>query len=116
MLRGRKNFENLFSKGRKFRTGYLRFLFMENGTAFNRVAFIAGKRSGNSCFRNYSRRIFREIYRKKKDRLKTGFDIAVILTDPEFHKLDFTERTKEMSYGLERIAGQRLAGEANQKR
>ena len=107
ILRGKKNFEILFRNGRKFRTGHLKFLSLENKTSLNRVAFVAGKKSGKSCFRNYSRRIFREIYRRMKDRLRTGLDIAVILIDPEFHKLDFTERTKEMSFGLERIAGQK---------
>lgn len=53
--------------------------YKENGLSYNRVVFCLVKNFKNSVDRNKAKRIIREIYRKNKGLLKTGYDLAFIL-------------------------------------
>lgn len=53
--------------------------YIENGLSYNRVVFCLVKNFKNSVDRNKAKRIIREIYRKNKGLLKTGYDLAFIL-------------------------------------
>ena len=50
-----------------------------NGLETGRFAVTTVRKFGNAVQRNYARRILKEIYRKSKQDLPTGFDIIVIL-------------------------------------
>ena len=52
--------------------------YKKNGLPYNRIAFLASKKVGNSVERNRARRLIRENYRFLKDDIRTGYDIIFI--------------------------------------
>ncbi len=76
ILRGRKNFQLLFEKGKKFEGRYLRCLFLQNpawreeaGNSIAKIRFaVAVSRSiRRAVDRNRIKRLVRESYRKNKE-------------------------------------------------
>ena len=55
---------------------------MENGRNHNRLGISVSKKIGNSVVRHTFCRKIREIFRLKKDRTRTGFDIIIIARNP----------------------------------
>lgn len=51
---------------------------MKNGLDYNRTAFLASKKVGNSVQRNRARRLMRECWRKHRDDLPAGYDFIII--------------------------------------
>lgn len=52
--------------------------YKKNGLEYNRIAFLASKKVGNSVERNRARRLIRENYRFLKDDIRQGYDIIFI--------------------------------------
>lgn len=50
----------------------------KNELPYNRIAFLASKKVGNSVTRNRARRLMKESYRHLSDRLAVGYDIIFI--------------------------------------
>lgn len=77
---GRKSdITRVFRRGRAVRCSGLQLRVVENGLDYNRVAFTCVRKFGSSVARNRAKRIAREIYRKRKGSLKTGYDLAFVL-------------------------------------
>ena len=106
ILRGKRNFEYLFQEGRKHRAPCLNFTFAENGLTYNRIAPLVSNRFGNSVFRNYVRRAIKEIYRRHKMELRTGYDICILLNDRQFESRSFADKRRLVMNGLKKVTDQ----------
>ena len=51
---------------------------MKNGLSYNRTAFLASKKVGNSVERNRARRLMKENFRIYRDKIEEGYDIIFI--------------------------------------
>ncbi|MDO4485869.1 MAG: ribonuclease P protein component [Bacillota bacterium] len=78
ILRKKDDFTLIYKKGKSIGERYIVLFYRKNNLSYNRTAFLASKKVGNSVIRNRSRRLMRESYRFLKDDLKTGYDIIFI--------------------------------------
>ena len=78
ILRKQEDFTRLYKKGRSTGSRHLVLLYRKNGLSFNRKAFLASKKVGNSVCRNRARRLMREAFRKTEAELPTGYDFLLI--------------------------------------
>ena len=75
-----KDFRAVYEKGRKGFSGGSAMVVLENGLGYNRLGFSISKRNfKHAVTRNRIRRLFREVYRKNKLDLRTGFDMVLII-------------------------------------
>lgn len=78
ILRRKDDFSAVYKKGRSVGERYIVLFYKKNGLPYNRIAFLASKKVGNSVERNRARRLIRENYRFLKDDIRTGYDIIFI--------------------------------------
>jgi ribonuclease P protein component len=78
ILRRKKDFSILYSRGKSIGDKYVVLFYKKNGLSYNRVAFLASKKVGNSVFRNRARRLMKESYRDLEKEFKTGHDLIII--------------------------------------
>lgn len=78
ILRRKKDFSILYSRGKSVGDKYVVLFYKKNGLSYNRVAFLASKKVGNSVFRNRARRLMKESYRDLEKEFKTGYDLIII--------------------------------------
>ena len=78
VLRNRNDFKRIYQKGRSIGDRYVVLFFMKNGLDYNRTAFLASKKVGNSVQRNRARRLMRECWRKNRENLPAGYDFIII--------------------------------------
>ena len=63
-IKSRKEFEKVFSRGRRYGHRLVRVTVLRNDNeAHGKVAFVAAKRLGNAVFRNRCKRVLREAAR-----------------------------------------------------
>ncbi|MCM8761137.1 MAG: ribonuclease P protein component [Candidatus Omnitrophica bacterium] len=75
-----RDFRIAYKKGRSLRKDGLVLYFLANGLSYNRVGFsISSSTVKLATLRNRIRRLFREVYRRKKTSMKTAFDIILIV-------------------------------------
>ena len=78
VLRKQEDFTRLYKNGRSSGTRYLVLLTRKNGLSYNRKAFLASKKVGNSVCRNRARRLMKEAFRKTEAELPVGYDFLLI--------------------------------------
>lgn len=78
VLRDKKDFSALYNKGKSVGERCLVLIYRKNGLSYNRRAFLASKKVGNSVIRNRARRLLRESFRSVSEDLKLGYDILFI--------------------------------------
>ena len=78
VLRGKHVFDAVYKRGRSKGGKYIVVFYKKNDLPYNRIAFLASKKVGNSVVRHRAARLMRESYRHIKDRLVTGYDIIFI--------------------------------------
>lgn len=78
ILRRKEDFDLIYKKGRSVGERYIVLFYMKNGLSYNRIAFLASKKVGNSVVRNRARRLMKESYRQIFERLAVGYDIIFI--------------------------------------
>ena len=78
VLRKKKDFSTLYSRGKSVGDKYVVLFYKKNGLPYNRVAFLASKKVGNSVFRNRARRLMKESYRELQKECRTGYDLIII--------------------------------------
>ena len=78
VLRKQEDFTRLYKTGRSSGTRYLVLLTRKNGLSYNRKAFLASKKVGNSVCRNRARRLMKEAFRKTEAELPVGYDFLLI--------------------------------------
>jgi len=78
VLRKKKDFSTLYSRGKSVGDKYVVLFYKKNGLPYNRVAFLASKKVGNSVFRNRARRLMKESYRELQKEFRIGYDLIII--------------------------------------
>ena len=62
-IKSKRDFERVFSRGRRYNDALLRIRVAQREGSPGRVAFVAAKRLGNAVFRNRCKRVLREAAR-----------------------------------------------------
>ena len=78
ILRRKDDFSSIYKKGKSIGERYIVLFYKRNGLSYNRIAFLASKKVGNSVERNRARRLMKENYRFLKSHIKNGYDIVFI--------------------------------------
>jgi len=88
-LRRRKDFDNVFRRGRAFSNNLLVLRSLASGLPHNRYGFVTSKRVGNAVARNRVRRRLKEALRPLD--VEPGWDVVVSAKAPaakaDFHEL-----------------------------
>ena len=78
ILRKQNEFSKIYNKGKTITSEYVVVFYIKNELGYNRRAFIASKKIGNSVERNRARRLIREFYRKNSDNFKKSCDYIFV--------------------------------------
>jgi ribonuclease P protein component len=78
VLRKKKDFSALYNKGKSAGGKYVVLFYRKNNLGYNRKAFLASKKVGDSVRRNRARRLMKESFRLLADTLPVGYDILFI--------------------------------------
>ena len=78
VLRKKKDFTAIYNKGRSIGEKYVVLFTRKNNLEYNRTAFLASKKVGNSVSRNRARRLMKESYRELEPNLDSGYDLIWI--------------------------------------
>ena len=77
-MRKKTDFDSLYNKGKSVGDRYVVLFYRKNSLPYNRTAFLASKKVGNSVCRNRARRLMREAYRTLAEQCGTGYDLVII--------------------------------------
>lgn len=78
VLRNRKDFGRIYGKGKSVGERYVVLFFIRNRLGYNRRAFLASKKVGNSVQRNRARRLIRQSWKNIEEKLPEGYDFIII--------------------------------------
>lgn len=76
-IQKREEFRLIYSKGVKHSSGSFSLFVLGNGYGKGRLGITVTKRVGKAHTRNKVKRIFREIFRKNKEKLGKNIDIII---------------------------------------
>ena len=103
ILRKKEDFDAIYKAGRSVPDRYIVLFYRKNDLPYNRTAFLASKKVGNSVHRNRAKRLMKESYRLNLEKFSTGYDLIFIarntingkkLRDVEKSMLNAAERGK----------------------
>ncbi len=90
-LKNKKDFDNVFKKGRRVKGDFLFLKILENNLDASRFAFVVGlKISKKAVIRNKIKRRLRYIVREKFSDIQKGIDVMII-TLPGIENQDFQQ-------------------------
>jgi ribonuclease P protein component len=99
------DFRRAYKEGASFKKDWLTLYRLSNRSTSNRVGFAVSARAISlATRRNRIKRILREIYRKTKKDLKTGFDIVLSVKRAPSVPVKFDD-TKNIFFELSKKAG-----------
>ena len=78
ILRRKDDFNSIYRKGRSIGERYVVLFYRKNDLSYNRTAFLASKKVGNSVKRNRAKRLMKESYRSLSNKLPDGYDFIII--------------------------------------
>mgnify|MGYP001296011437 CR=1 FL=1 len=78
VLRRKKDFSAVYSKGISVGERYVVLFYKKNELPYNRIAFLASKKVGNSVKRNRARRLMKESVRTMTPIADNGYDLIFI--------------------------------------
>ena len=78
VLRRKEDFDRIYRKGKSVGDRYVVIFCMRNDHGFNRIAYLASKKVGNSVKRNRARRLMRESVRISDAEIRQGYDLIII--------------------------------------
>ncbi len=78
VLRKKKDFSSIYNRGKSVGEKFVVVFSKKNALAYNRTAFLASKKVGNSVIRNRARRLMKESYRELESKLDLGNDLIFI--------------------------------------
>ena len=104
ILRYKRDFDRLYSKGRSSGEKYIVVFHISNGLGYSRKAFLASKKVGGAVTRNRARRLMKESFRKLEHSIKPGKDILLIarrtITDTKQEDVDASVQKALKKSGL----------------
>jgi ribonuclease P protein component len=90
-LTKKKDFENVFKRGRSFKQDFLIFKIIENKLGQSRFSFIVSKKISKKAFlRNRVKRRISESVRLKIEKLRKGID-GILIALPKVEEKKFLE-------------------------
>ena len=78
ILRRKDDFTKIYKRGKSLGEKYVVLFYRRNSLSYNRTAFLASKKVGNSVERNRARRLMKENYRFLRGDIRTGYDLIFI--------------------------------------
>ena len=78
VLRRKSDFKRLYNSGKSVNEKCIVMILKKNALPYNRMAFLASKKIGNSVARNRARRLMKESYRIMDEKFGPGYDVAFI--------------------------------------
>ncbi len=78
VLRNKKDFSAIYNRGKSVGDRYVVVFSKKNNLPYNRTAFLASKKVGNSVMRNRARRLMKESFRLSNFNLYEGYDFVII--------------------------------------
>lgn len=78
VLRKKEDFNAIYKAGKSFPDRYIVLFCRKNDLPYNRTAFLASKKVGNSVQRNRAKRLMKESFRLNRDRFRNGYDLIFI--------------------------------------
>lgn len=78
ILRNKQDFDSVYRRGKSTPDRYVVLFYKKNNLDYNRTAFLASKKVGNSVLRNRAKRLMKESYRNICDQLPLGYDFIFI--------------------------------------
>lgn len=78
VLRRKKDFSSIYKSGKSVGERYVVLFYRKNNLTYNRTAFLASKKVGNSVTRNRARRLMKQSYRELEQKIPTGYDLIMI--------------------------------------
>lgn len=78
ILRRKDDFHSIYKRGKSVGDRYVVIFYRKNRLSYNRMAFLASKKVGNSVQRNRARRLMKENYRFLKHCILEGYDMIFI--------------------------------------
>ena len=103
ILRKKEDFDAIYRAGRSVPDKYIVLFFRKNDLPYDRTAFLASKKVGNSVQRNRAKRLMKESYRLNREKFNAGYDLIFIarntingkkLRDVEKSMMNAAERGK----------------------
>ncbi|RFT16813.1 MAG: Ribonuclease P protein component [Candidatus Saccharicenans subterraneus] len=77
-IRRKKDFIELYRKGRRLRGRYFHLVFQPNGLEYSRMAVVVSRKIGKATVRNRLKRLVRELFRRNKNFLPGPLDLIFI--------------------------------------
>lgn len=77
-IRKKKDFIEIYRKGRRLRGRYFHLVFRPNGLEYSRMAVVVSRKIGKATVRNRLKRRFRELFRRNKNSLPGPLDLIFI--------------------------------------
>jgi len=78
VLRKKEDFNRVYRKGRSLGERVIVLFYRSNGLPYNRTAFLASRKVGNSVQRNRAKRLMRESWRMLEKEVSLGYDLIII--------------------------------------
>ncbi|MGC2873515.1 ribonuclease P protein component [Ihubacter sp. rT4E-8] len=78
VLRRKTDFQGIYNRGKSVGDRYVVLFYRKNHLPYNRMAFLASKKVGNSVRRNRARRLMKESYRLSDLKIPNGYDVIFI--------------------------------------
>ncbi|HRD01449.1 MAG TPA: ribonuclease P protein component [Candidatus Saccharicenans sp.] len=93
-IRSKKDFGEIYKKGRRLKGKYFLLVFQPNGLNYSRLGVVVSRKVGQATIRNRIKRRFRELFRRNKSLLPGHFDL-VFIARPEIVQLDWEKMKAE---------------------
>ena len=96
-LAGRDGIKDVYGKGKRFGCRGAKLFVLKNNLPNNRICFTFSRGFPGAVERNRAKRLGREAYRNLKPRIKSGYDM-ILLVYPDNPDTAYTGRVRQLRY------------------